>query len=278
MYPRNAASPEPIAIGAVVLIATGAVQTSGVTVRIKPIGVAEGDGAGTTAYSTDGIVEYTPTQAETNYTSFILIAKKASCIPVAITVVTTASATPGRVTLSDAVDHGGTSATLELGSASRSALKITNSQFGGHALEMTTSGVGGNTVHVMATSGSAVALSGSTYGLFLSGTTSDLFGTIGAANFDADAIDANALATDAVSEIQSGLSTHAAADVISALASGTEVFGHSYLESIKRIEVKSGSKLSGAGTGTEIQTSVDAAKTVTWTVDGSGNITDEVWA
>ena len=99
MYPKNAASPEPIAIGAVVQISDGAVQTSGCTVRIKPIGVAEGDGAGTTAYSTDGIVLYTPTQAETNYTSFVLIAKKTGCIPVALTIVTTSSATPGTVLL-----------------------------------------------------------------------------------------------------------------------------------------------------------------------------------
>ena len=95
MYPRNAASPEPIAIGPVVQISDGAVQTSGVTVRIKPAGVAEADGAGTTAYSTDGVVLYTPTQAETNYTSFVLIAKKTGCIPASVTVVTTASATAG---------------------------------------------------------------------------------------------------------------------------------------------------------------------------------------
>lgn len=82
-----------------ILIADGTVQTSGVTVRIKPIGVAEADGAGTTAYSTDGIVLYTPTQAETNYTSFILIAKKSACIPASITIITTDSATPGTVKL-----------------------------------------------------------------------------------------------------------------------------------------------------------------------------------
>ncbi len=99
MYPKNAASPEPIAIGAVIQISDGSVQSSGVTVRIKPIGVAEGDGGGTTAYSTDGIVFYTPTQAETNYTSFILIAKKTGCIPVSITIITTASSTPGTVIL-----------------------------------------------------------------------------------------------------------------------------------------------------------------------------------
>lgn len=107
MYPRNAASPEPIAIGAVVQISDGVVQTSGCTVRIKPIGVAEGDGAGTTAYSTDGIVLYTPTQGETNYTSFVLIAKKTGCIPVSITVVTSASSTPGTV------EHAGTIKTLD---------------------------------------------------------------------------------------------------------------------------------------------------------------------
>jgi hypothetical protein len=101
MYPRNAASPEPIAIGAVVQISDGAVQTSGCTVRIKPIGVAEADGGGTTAYSTDGIVLYTPTQAETNYTSFILIAKKTGCIPACVTVVTTASSVPGRTMPAD---------------------------------------------------------------------------------------------------------------------------------------------------------------------------------
>ncbi|MFO0201543.1 MAG: hypothetical protein ACK528_00265 [Alphaproteobacteria bacterium] len=95
MYPRNAASPEPIAIGAVVQISDGAVQTAGVTVRIKPVGVSEADGGGTTAYSTDGVVLYTPTQGETNYTSFVLIAKKTGCIPASVTVVTTASATAG---------------------------------------------------------------------------------------------------------------------------------------------------------------------------------------
>jgi hypothetical protein len=66
-----------------------------VTVRVKPIGVTEADGAGTTAYSTDGIVLYTPTQAETNYTSFVLIAKKTGCIPASVTVVTSASNTTG---------------------------------------------------------------------------------------------------------------------------------------------------------------------------------------
>jgi hypothetical protein len=106
MYARNAASPEPIAIGAVIQISDGAVQTSGVTVRIKPIGVSEADGVGTVAYSTNGIVLYTPTQAETNYTSFVLIATKSGCIPVSITIVTSQSATSGQVRL-EGVTHTG---------------------------------------------------------------------------------------------------------------------------------------------------------------------------
>lgn len=95
MYPINAASPERIAIGAVIDIATGAVQTSGCTVTVRGQGGAEAGSAGTIAYGATGIVYYTPTQAETNFTSFVLIASKASCIPVCVTVVTTASAVAG---------------------------------------------------------------------------------------------------------------------------------------------------------------------------------------
>jgi hypothetical protein len=98
MYPRNAASPERIAIGAVVQISDGAVQTSGVSVKVLPIGTTASAGGGTVAYE-EGIVHYLPTQAETNYTSFIVIAYKTGCIPVSQTVVTTASATPGTVLL-----------------------------------------------------------------------------------------------------------------------------------------------------------------------------------
>ena len=100
MYPKNAASPERVAIGPVVQISDGAVQTSGCTVRIRAQGQDEADGGGTTAYSTDGVVLYTPTQAETNYSSFVLIAKKTGCVPASVTVVTSASATAGKVVLS----------------------------------------------------------------------------------------------------------------------------------------------------------------------------------
>jgi hypothetical protein len=110
MYPRNAASPPRISVGPVVQISDGAVQTSGCTVRILAEGGAEGDGGGTTAYSTDGIVLYTPTQAETNYTAFVLIAKKTGCIPATVTVVTTAAATPGTVKLQNSAGNAGINA------------------------------------------------------------------------------------------------------------------------------------------------------------------------
>ncbi len=60
---------------------------------------------------------------------------------------------------------------------------------------------------------------------------------------------------------------------IDELAIGTPVFGHSYLESIKRIEIVAGAAtLAGAGSGTEVMTSSDASKTATFTVDPSGNV------
>ncbi len=95
MYPKNAASPQRIAVGAVVQISDGAVQTSGVTVSVTGQGGSETGSAGTIAYSTGGIVFYTPTQAETNYTSFIVTAYKTGCVPVSATIVTSASAVSG---------------------------------------------------------------------------------------------------------------------------------------------------------------------------------------
>lgn len=106
MYPKNAATPPRIAIGAVVQISDGAVQTSGVSIKVKPEGGSASAGGGTTTYE-EGIVAYVPTQAETNYTAFQVIAYKTGCIPVAVTVVTTDTATAGRVTIS------GTKSTLD---------------------------------------------------------------------------------------------------------------------------------------------------------------------
>lgn len=98
MYPINSASPQRVAIGAVVQISDGAVQTSGVSVKVLPQGTTASAGGGTIAYE-EGIVHYLPTQAETNYASFILIAYKTGCIPASVTVVTSASGTAGHAGL-----------------------------------------------------------------------------------------------------------------------------------------------------------------------------------
>lgn len=96
MYPRNAASPPRISVGAVVQISDGAVQTAGVSIVVRPEGGAETAGAGTLSYgATSGIVYYTPTQAETDFTAFVVVAYKAGCIPAEKAVITSASATAG---------------------------------------------------------------------------------------------------------------------------------------------------------------------------------------
>ena len=95
-YPRNAASPPRIEIGAVVQISDGAVQTSGVSVAVRVEGGAETAGGGTVSYgSLSGIVYYTPTQAETDYTAFVVVGYKTGCIPASKSIVTSASATAG---------------------------------------------------------------------------------------------------------------------------------------------------------------------------------------
>ena len=82
MYPRNSASLPRISVGAVVQISDGAVQTAGVSIVVRPEGGAETAGAGTLSYgATSGIVYYTPTQAETDFTAFVVVAYKAGCIP-----------------------------------------------------------------------------------------------------------------------------------------------------------------------------------------------------
>jgi hypothetical protein len=168
MYPRNAASPEPIAIGAVIQITDGAVQTAGVTVRVKPIGVAEADGGGTVAYSTDGVVIYTPTQGETNYTSFVLIAKKTGCIPVSATVVTSAA---GIASIADAVwDEIMSTHTV-------------NGSYGSHIVRSANQNQ--NTVQITGSQHIAADVHA----------------------FQTDVIDADAIAADAVTEIQAGLAT-----------------------------------------------------------------------
>jgi hypothetical protein len=171
MYPRNAASPPRLSIGAVVQISDGAVQTSGVSVKVRPEGGTASAGGGTTAYE-EGIVLYTPTQAETNYTAFVVIAYKTGCVPVALPVVTTAMSTSGQVYVG------------------------TNNDKTGYSLTATT-GLGNQTANITGT------LSGSVGSVGTGGITAASFaaGAINAAAIANDAIDSAALATDVTARI-----------------------------------------------------------------------------
>jgi hypothetical protein len=245
MYPRNASSPEPIGIGPVVQISDGAVQTAGVTVRIKPVGVAEADGGGTTAYSTDGIVLYTPTQAETNYTSFILIAKKTGCIPATVTIVTSESTVSGRVYAGTVGDKTGYSLTQGF-PANFAALGINSS---GHISQVTlvdttttNTDMRGTDNALLASSytaaPTAAAVADAVWDEAMSGhTTNGSYGShvVRSANqnqntvsitgsqhmacdvhaFQPDVIDAAAIAASAVTELQAGLATAANLTIVS---------------------------------------------------------------
>lgn len=106
MYLANKANPEPIAIGVVIDTTSGAVQTSGVSIKIIAKDTGESAGGGSISYSADGVVYYKPTQAETNYSSFIAIATKTGCYPASQTVITTTLAV-GNVLYSSPVSTSG---------------------------------------------------------------------------------------------------------------------------------------------------------------------------
>ena len=95
-YPRNAASPPIVAVGAIYLLADGTIQTTGASVRVKTGTGAWGAGAGTLACdSTSGVWTYAPTQAETDAESFIVGVYKSASTSAQVTVATSASATAG---------------------------------------------------------------------------------------------------------------------------------------------------------------------------------------
>lgn len=103
MYPRNAATPPRIAIGAVIQTSDGAVQSAGVTVVVRPEGGTETGSAGVVSYGvSSSVVYYAPTQAETNYTAFVVTAYKTGCVPVSVTVVTSAASVAGQAALQTA--------------------------------------------------------------------------------------------------------------------------------------------------------------------------------
>lgn len=110
MYARNNASPRPITIGAVVQISDGAVQTSGVSVKVRKDSGSWATGAGTLAVE-EGVWSYTPTQGETDCDALQVIIYKTSCMPNSMEVVFTDSSEFGQVVVASNNDKTGYSLT-----------------------------------------------------------------------------------------------------------------------------------------------------------------------
>ena len=96
MYARNSATPRPITVGSVVLIADGTVQTTGVSAKIRKDGGTWTAGSGSTSVE-EGVWSYTPTQGETDCEALEVLVYKASCYQAWQEVITTAVSTFGRV-------------------------------------------------------------------------------------------------------------------------------------------------------------------------------------
>ena len=144
---------------------------------------------------------YTPTQSETNYTSFVLIASKTGCIPASVTVVTSESTTSGRVYVATNGDKTGYSLSSAGGSG------VTDGVWNALLSSYTTNGSFGARIMRTdsASAGNGAKVTGAGH------VAADIHelqpAVITAADFASGAIDANALAADAVAEIQSGLAT-----------------------------------------------------------------------
>ena len=162
MYPKNNASPERIAVGAIYLISDGTIQTAGASVRVRGQGGAWGAGGGTLACdSTSGIWDYIPTQAETNYTSFQVAVYKASCTSACVTIVTTAESTAGTVQVGSSNDKTGYSLTATTGLGNQTA-DITGNLSG--SIGSVTGAVGSVTGAVGSVTGSVGSVAGNVTG------------------------------------------------------------------------------------------------------------------
>ncbi|MBE3124823.1 MAG: hypothetical protein IMZ57_04105 [Acidobacteria bacterium] len=87
-YPKNAATPKPVLVGPVTLIADGSNVTTGAAVAVKLDANAAGAGGGTLAYDATLLGwTYAPLQAETNGDVLMITVSKASCLSATLTVI-----------------------------------------------------------------------------------------------------------------------------------------------------------------------------------------------
>jgi len=96
MYARNSATPRPITVGQVVLIADGSLQTTGVSAEIRKDGGTWTAASGSTSVK-EGVWSYTPTQGETDCEALEVLIYKPDCYQAWQEVITTAVSTFGKV-------------------------------------------------------------------------------------------------------------------------------------------------------------------------------------
>jgi hypothetical protein len=235
-YPRNAASPPVIAVGAIYLLADGTIQTTGASARVKTGSGAWGAAAGTLACdTTSGVWTYTPTQSETYAESFLVAAYKSASTTAQVTVATSASATAGysgvdwgKVTAATStVNLSGTtiSTTQVVASVTNAVTVGTNNDKTGYSLAVTppTAAAVADAVWDEATSGHTTA--GTYGGQIVRSTNSNVTVQITGSNhiaadvheFQADVLTSAATDATFVSEVQSGLATSAALATVDGL-------------------------------------------------------------
>ena len=244
-YPRNAATPPIVAVGAIYLLADGTIQTTGASVRVKTGTGSWGSGAGTLACdSTSGIWTYAPTQAETDAESFVVGVYKASSTSAQVTVATSASATAGYsgvdwsklTAATTTVNLSGTtiSTTQQVASVSGSVGSISGITFptnfstlgingSGHVSRVTLVDTTTTNTDMRGTDGAALASAWTaTRAAYLDSVilaansnqrTVQITGSQHIAadvhEMQTDVFDADAIAADAVTELQAGLATAA---------------------------------------------------------------------
>ena len=106
MYARNSASPRPITVGQIILIADGTVQTTGVAAKVRKDGGTWTAASGSTSVE-EGVWSYTPTQGETDCEALEVLVYKASCYQAWQEVITTAVSTFGKVQAATVDDKTG---------------------------------------------------------------------------------------------------------------------------------------------------------------------------
>lgn len=229
MYPRNAASPPTIDLGQILQLSDGAVQISGASVRVKTGTGAWGAGSGSLdCDATSGIWTYAPTQAETADAFFVVAAYKSGCSALSKTVITSASATTGYAGLDWSKINAPTSTVGLSGTTIKTATDV----------EV-------DTVDIQAR---------------LPATLDSGNMRSSVQSMAPNVLTASALASDAVTEIQSGLST-----TVAVAAAFTEIKGAGWNASTDTLEELADAIAgisSGTGTG---------ARTVTITVNDGTN-------